>query len=37
MIFHLLAIGCCGYLSFGITTLNGKARYLLAMVHGVRQ
>lgn len=37
MIFHLLAIGCCGYLSFGITTLNRKAGYLLALVHGVRQ
>ena len=37
VIFHLLAIGCCGYLSFGITTLNRKAGYLLAMVHGVRQ
>ena len=35
MIFHLFVIGCCGYRGFGITTLNRKARYLLAMVHGV--
>lgn len=35
VIFHLFVIGCCGYRGFGITTLNRKARYLLAMVHGV--